>query len=89
MNSTHWINSDPTVKDFIVMAKEYYDGTFNFTKSGVKSYTAKLDPKKLKLDSSCQEAYFDIKGKNKTASFFLRMIENGSEININIKKFFA
>lgn len=85
-----WINHDPIVKNFINMAKQYYDGTVEFVKNGLKTYTAKLDPRKLKIaDCTCEEAYFDINvgrsSRNQPRQFFLRMVEeDGNEINITL-----
>jgi hypothetical protein len=90
-NEGDWINEDPMVKQFVVLAKQYYTGSVQFVRNGIKTYTAKLDPKKLKLkDCQACEAYFDLNRvkcqntKNMKEIFFLRMIEAGNEINITL-----
>ncbi len=85
-----WVNQDPLVKEFIGLAKQYYTGSVKFFKNGMKLYTAKLDPRKLKLeDCAACEAYFDINkerfmNKDGKDVFFLRMVEAGNEINITL-----
>lgn len=89
-NGGEWVNDDPIVKQFVELAKQYYDGTVKFVKNGVRLYTAKLDPKRLRLeDCSAKEAYFDInkerfQNKDNKDVFFLRMVEAGDEINITL-----
>lgn len=78
-----WINELPKVKEFIKIACAYYRGIVDFKKTG-KTYTAKLDPLKLKnnLATGCVEAYFDINkvSKDKDA-FFLRTIDSNRDVN--------
>ena len=87
IKDVHWINDQPIVKEFIALAKEYYKGIVSFNKNG-KIYSAKLDPKKLKINANCREAYFDINRiKNKSSKnckdiFFLRIIDANSDVNI-------
>ena len=85
----NWINTEPTVKEFVKMAKQYYTGAVEFAKNGAKRYTAKLDPTKLKLaNCKCNEAYFDInrvkKAKSSKDIFVLRLIDEGNETNITL-----
>lgn len=88
-----WINEDPKIKDYIVLAKEYYKGPINFIRSGKKCFTAKLDTTKLRIGgaTNVKEAYFDLnltkkKNSNYKDFFYLRLIDTNKDVN-NIKLF--
>lgn len=91
-----WITEDDKIKEYLIVAKEYYKGAVNFVRAGKKCYSAKLDPTKLKIGcpSNIKEAYFDInltktKTKKKTTYkdfFYLRLIDLNMDTN-SIKLF--
>jgi len=89
----NWVKEDPRIKEYLIIAKEYYKGPINFTRTCRKCYTAKLDPSKLRVGGACdvKEAYFDLnlsKKKNDSYKdfFFLRLIDGNCDVN-NIKLF--
>lgn len=81
-----WINEDPRLKEYLMLAKEYYKGPIQFKRSGKKVYSAKLDTSKLKIKVNAKEAYFDLnlnKKRNNTYKdfFYLRIIDVNKDVN--------